>query len=150
MGQLNWLIAKDKKVGLMRHPQLINMKQNKYHLFNMQVTNRRRFPFTMLDHILIPVQLNNVKIKDLKCECHWTKNLSRYKPTALSYKILIQDTTETWKMCTTGTRWIFLSLSAVGRRKVDGEKVWISRGTRGCIRSYVGSLQIKPERATMA
>jgi hypothetical protein len=36
MGQSNWLIAKreekkkGKKVGLVRHPQLINMKQNKY------------------------------------------------------------------------------------------------------------------------
>ncbi len=38
---------------------------NKYHLFNMQVTNTR-FPITMLDHILVPVQLNNIKIKDLK------------------------------------------------------------------------------------
>jgi hypothetical protein len=30
MGQSNWLIAKKKKVGLVRHPQLINVKQNKY------------------------------------------------------------------------------------------------------------------------
>jgi hypothetical protein len=32
MGKSNWLIAKKKKkeVGLVRHPQLINMKQNKY------------------------------------------------------------------------------------------------------------------------
>jgi hypothetical protein len=29
MGQSNWLIAKKKKVGLVRHPKLINMKQNK-------------------------------------------------------------------------------------------------------------------------
>jgi hypothetical protein len=29
MDQSNWLIAK-KKVGFVRHPQLINMKQNKY------------------------------------------------------------------------------------------------------------------------
>jgi hypothetical protein len=30
MGRSNWLIAKKKKVGLVRHPQLINVKQNKY------------------------------------------------------------------------------------------------------------------------
>jgi hypothetical protein len=33
MGQSNWLIApkkKEKRVGLVRHPQLINMKQKKY------------------------------------------------------------------------------------------------------------------------
>ncbi len=30
MGQSNWLIANKKKVGVVRHPQLItNMKQNK-------------------------------------------------------------------------------------------------------------------------
>jgi hypothetical protein len=27
MGQSNWLIGKKKGVGLVRHPQLINMKQ---------------------------------------------------------------------------------------------------------------------------
>jgi hypothetical protein len=80
----------------MRHPQLINMKQNKYHLLNMQVMSKPRYPITMLDHILlVPDQLNNIKIKDLKCECHCTKNLSHCKPTALSYKILMWDTTET-------------------------------------------------------
>jgi hypothetical protein len=29
MGQSNWLIAQKKKVGLVRHPKLINTKQNK-------------------------------------------------------------------------------------------------------------------------
>jgi hypothetical protein len=36
IGQSNWLIAKKKrkrKVGLVRHPQLINMKLNKYPQF---------------------------------------------------------------------------------------------------------------------
>jgi hypothetical protein len=30
MDQSNWLIAKKKKAGLVRHPQLINNKKNKY------------------------------------------------------------------------------------------------------------------------
>jgi hypothetical protein len=29
IGQSNWFIAKEKKVGLLRHPQLINKKQNR-------------------------------------------------------------------------------------------------------------------------
>ncbi len=34
MGQSNWLIGKKReKVGLVRHPQLFNMKQNKYPQF---------------------------------------------------------------------------------------------------------------------
>ncbi len=34
MGQSNWLIATKKKVGLVRHRQLIDMKQNKYPQFH--------------------------------------------------------------------------------------------------------------------
>ncbi len=68
MGQSNWFIAKKKKVGLVRHPQLINMKQNKYPIIGIYI------PIT-----IIPGQLEHQLYFFQKCRNFQLKTFQRGK-----------------------------------------------------------------------